>query len=351
MAVAAFVNWRSKVEPEPDKPSTDSNLENEAAQQSPMDSDLENEAAQQSPTGELKKPALTLLIILIALLAAAGAYIYFNQNLLLSVAATDEHAPMPAAVHKDMKPAARLAKLERQFAQWQDQVPVAINLFWALSETEYFLTSARYKLLVEGDPESALELLQLAGKRLEGLWPQELAQVRQHIDSMVESLIGIGANGVQEALVSINRLQQEMIAAVAQGREQPAEQPPAMQSTNNASDEEQSFWAKLWRDVAALVTIEKRPAGSSIDASRQQQQESHLMRLQLIQLRGAVLHRDDNIFQQLLAELESSTMVQDDDQLQRELDSLASIRLRPLLDTSELDSALESLRAYQRGNN
>lgn len=320
-----------------------------------VDGDTENEAEQQPRPGKTKNIAIVLFI---ALLAAAGAYLYFNQQqpVSLSEQPTNKAAkpaakskappPPPPAASVDADTKARLAELERQMQQLRREAaeaPVEINLFWALSEAEYLLTIARYKVIIENDPEAALALLQLADGRLDGLWLQELEQVQLHIDNMAATLASSGGNSVQQAMVSISSLQ-DMFAAPQMQEQQPAVE----QSTNN---DEQSFWSKLWQDVASLVTIEKLSPDKSLDL---RQEQSHLIRLQLIQLRGAVLHRADSIFQQLLAELKPAIMASGRaprDQLERELDSLANTRLRPVLDTGELDSALESLRAYQRGNN
>lgn len=246
---------------------------------------------------------------------------------------------------------ASLDSLQRQVRQLRDDIDglsVSTNLFWALSEVEYLLTTASYKLSAEGDVNAALRLLGHADTRLEDIHVPELQETRSHIADAMSALRAAPAHSVPELMAMLDGLA-DMIFNAEDAPATMAEEPQARHAEDEAApDGDDAWWSFAWRDVRSMIRIERAPGAG--DAARPRKAELELRR-SLHELRLAALRGDDGIFQAALAGLRDKLVSSGEisPPLARELEALAAARMRPEVDDTALRSALETLRAYQRG--
>ena len=321
------------------------------------------DAAEAKPdrlTGVARAAAVLLLVSLLAVATA----VYWQDLVPPMDLDKDEEAPIssvPPVVASDTTVASspeptttRLDLLQRQVQRLRDDVDnisVSTNLFWALSEVEYLLTTASYKLSIEGDVNAALQLLGHADTRLENIQVQELQEVRSHIGDAMSALRALPVYSVPELMAMLDNLADMIFhaAAPATAAAEPQEQHAESAA---ASDDGHSWWSVAWRDVRSMIRVEKISAvAGDADAAGRPRHAKQELRWLWRALRGAALRRDDESFQAALAGLRKELASSGDiaPPLARELGSLAEVRLRPTVDDASLHSAVETLRAYQRG--
>ena len=251
----------------------------------------------------------------------------------------------------------QLQNLQQQVQQLQDEldnIPATINLFWALSEVEYLLTTASYELSVDGDVETALYFLASADTRLSDMHIYELQEVREHIADATRELRNTRTYSTLEIMEMLDRLKMLVFVETA-----PATATGDMPGGDNMeaeveADTSSSFWSVLWNDFKSLVKISKLEEGDpgGVVTPGKAAATEQVLLWQWYELRGAVLQKDDVVFHKLLAEFRQT--LQPGAELvpgvAEELSRLEKARLQQAIESSSLISAIETLRAYQRGN-
>lgn len=268
---------------------------------------------------------LLLIILLGALIAAAGWYGWQHHHLLVNElaqlkskqATTEAQTAQQASDQQSQLSAIQGIQQELvvQLAQNSDslaKIPTAGRQDWLIAEAEYLLRIANQRLQLENDWNSALSLLQAADNVLVEAQNPRMSPVRALIAEEMMALRKAPQLDVQGAVLRLQALQNELPALpwIPNQFEVQTHQ-DASSTTESASESDRqdanndAWYVRAWNKIRSALTglvrirVHEQTAPQPINPEQQYYLEQN-MHLMLEQAQAALLREEEGLYQHSL---------------------------------------------------
>jgi len=305
-----------------------------------------------------------MIALLFVALGAGGISLYLARQLLEQQQGVVEHQQKQAGTLAELvADQEELGAAVRRVVEAQQDTNEALqkfadrermdNLDWALAEVEYLAIIAMQRLNLARDPQTALEALEAAQRRVRDLKNPALVPVREQLTRDINALRAVpetDAEGMALYLADlIERAEKLPLAADTTVRTVPA--------AGAAPAEEAGGWRDvlraIWQELRQLVVIQREDSPpTELLAPDERYFLYQNLRIELAAARQAVLHRDTRNLQASVELIDDwleryfNTDAEAVINIRETLDRMATVELTPEL--PDISGSLESIRAWQR---
>ena len=330
------------------------------------------------PDEKRSVPLVASMALLLAVAVAAGVYWQYQQSQVLS-SSIEQLSSRQSAFDKQMDTLndeiselgdqqqklvqraqqseesrrSMLVSLDQLSSQLQ-QLTIAKGkqpLYWRVSEVEYLLTVANYRLTLERDVNTAKTALQDADNRLRSIGDPGLIPVREKISQELSRLNGVSLPDIPGLASQINSLISDVDQLPFVQKSMSVDSEPVAAGEREYSGFTR-FVKTVWQDlVDGLFKVQRSDEPvEPLLPPREKQYLLHNLRLKLEQAHVALLQSDTSLFRTNLADIEQwvqryfESGAPSVTNILQTVDTLKTTNLEPEL--PDISGSLRELRAW-----